>query len=205
MNAVVEKILDSLVLALVLLGVAVFVIAAAGAVPTSPILPVSDPIWRSALALLGVGLVVVGLLKSRNDRPGIVRDRWKRYGFRIEGLTPGQTVRTDDGWLEVRGTYKTKPEADVVALFVTRQVRDLWWPMRPAVSFEAGNRWVGRVHLGSAPPSQEVIVLALVGPNGQVLRDYYEKVGARHGDYQPLDRLTDDTVECDSVIITKVS
>lgn len=67
-----EKIIDKLVdrapLAIVVIGVFVFIIGAAGGLPVgSPPLQITDPTWRLGLGVLGIVLATAGLLLLREE------------------------------------------------------------------------------------------------------------------------------------------
>jgi len=59
----IEKLVDRAPLAIVMIGVVVFVIGAAGGLPLgSPPLQITDPVWRIALGTMGAILVIAGVL-----------------------------------------------------------------------------------------------------------------------------------------------
>lgn len=60
---IVEKLVDRAPLAIVLIGVFVFIIGAAGGLPVgNPPLQITDPVWRIGLGVLGIVLATAGLL-----------------------------------------------------------------------------------------------------------------------------------------------
>lgn len=64
-----EKLIESTPLALILVGVIVFILAAAGSLPIgNPPIQIIDPTWKAGLGLLGIVLILVGLTLVVRER-----------------------------------------------------------------------------------------------------------------------------------------
>lgn len=73
-KSTIEKLIDSAPLAVILIGVVVVTLGAAGGLPIgNPPLQVTDPGWKIALGVMGAVLVLGGLLL-------VVRERWASTG-----------------------------------------------------------------------------------------------------------------------------
>jgi hypothetical protein len=80
---IIEKFVDRAPLAIVVIGVFVFIIGAAGGLPVgSPPLQITDPVWRIGLGVLGIVLAIAGLLlqfregaKSKADTKEVEKEK----------------------------------------------------------------------------------------------------------------------------------
>jgi protein-S-isoprenylcysteine O-methyltransferase Ste14 len=108
-----NKLIDHAPLAITVMGVVVFLAAAAGGLPVSePPLAVASSGWRIVLALLGAGLVSAGILLllagSGTGRAGRdVTTNAGRYGIRIDRPRPMEQIATAN--VVVIGSYAVRP------------------------------------------------------------------------------------------------
>ena len=200
-----EKLIDRAPLAVIVIGVVVFIIGAAGGLPTgNPPLQVTDFTWRIGLGLIGLILVLVGLLLIvREEQPSISKNP-KVYGVKIE--SPTNMAQVSETIAIVSGRYSTKPPDGTLRLFtVTTPDDKSFWPQEIVKNFDdAKKKWSARVHLGGNPRYSMFIVVALVGQASQKFWDYYYKVGEKTN-WTPIDGpLPKDVGECDRVWVERV-
>lgn len=68
-KSAIEKLIESTPLAIILVGVIVFILAAVGGLPIgNPPIQILDPTWKNGLGLLGVALILVGLALVIRER-----------------------------------------------------------------------------------------------------------------------------------------
>lgn len=68
-RSAIEKLIESAPLAVILIGVVVFILAAAGGLPVgNPPIQIIDPTWKYGLGILGVILILVGLVLLIRER-----------------------------------------------------------------------------------------------------------------------------------------
>lgn len=69
---IVEKLLDSAPLTIIIIGIIVFIVGAAGGLPIGdPPLQVTDSTWRLALGLMGGVLVIIGVMLIIREQNGV--------------------------------------------------------------------------------------------------------------------------------------
>ena len=176
----VAKLIDRAPLAVIVIGVLVFIIGAAGGLPIgNPPLQVTDFAWRVGLGAMGLILVAAGLLLlSREDEPSIssgYKATASKYGIKIESPREGAQVNE---FVDVAGSYTVKPPDNTLRLFTVMPDGGSFWP-QAIVQFDADKKWHGKVRLSDAPRYAMWIVAAIVDVPGQVLWDYYYKVGEK--------------------------
>lgn len=174
------KLIDRAPLAVIVIGVLVFIIGAAGGLPIgNPPLQVTDFAWRVGLGIMGLILVAAGLLLlSREDGLLISRGHKataSKYGIKIDSPREGAQVVE---FVDVAGSYTVKPPDNALRLFTVMPESGSFWP-QAIVQFDADKKWHGKVRLSDAPRYAMWIVAAVVDASGQVLWDYYYKVGER--------------------------
>lgn len=78
-KTIIEKILESVPLAIFIIGTILFVIAAVGGIPIgTPPLQITDPLWKLALGIMGFIMVCVGLLFVVRERKIFVSENQKK-------------------------------------------------------------------------------------------------------------------------------
>ena len=201
-KSTIEKVISNTPLALVLIGLLLVVIGAAGGWP-SPALQVNESGWRIALAAMGVVVVGVGgLLLWREKAPPASTPSCEVYGIKIVYPRNGQEVEAD---FEIYGTYKTKPPNEkIVQVFHGPPGTPAYWPIIEAkVNFDVERKtWHTGARIGGNPAPRDIVV-ALMEQAGQALCDYYHKVGEETGKWPGIITLTPDIVECDRVTIKR--
>jgi hypothetical protein len=202
----IQKILENTSLVVVVLGLVLFVIAAAGTVPFTAIV-ISEPTWRIALSILGVIVAVGGSFYMWFGPRQPERIDWKSYGVKIEHPLPGDLI---DEHFDVSGTYKKELpnnlRIEVIEIDADRTA--IRYRPRKTAFIEDGRRWrAAHVFGGSEKESgrSRLLFVALVGKSGQSLIDYYGKVGETYNykDRPSIDRLTEDVYECDRVRVRR--
>lgn len=124
------------------------------------------------------------------------------YGIKILSPTHGEIKY---GRFEVKGSFEWKPSEGTLWLFVTSPDGMEHWPQEAIqVDFES-KRWKGFAALYERPSREARIVVASVGESGQILCDYYRRVGHETGHYPPLLKLPSDIVKLDEVKVYKVA
>ena len=196
-------------LAVVIVGVVVFIIGAAGGLSISGLnLQVSDLTWRVALGVLGSIITVSGLLlfwlDASKNKAHLSRNK---YGIRIKSPSRDHTEHSDA--VKLVGGYKVKPPSQSLRLLIASEDKTQYWPHRIIEQFDEGEKeWFASASL-EQPKSGEkygvLIILALVGPTGKALWDYYYKIGQKHRVWEPLYPLPPDVIECDEVHVLKQS
>lgn len=184
----IAKLIDRAPLAVIVIGVIVFVIGAAGGLPIgNPPLQITDFAWRVGLGVMGLILVTAGLLLlSRENGPltkGSPKTNAARYGIKIESPREGAQVSE---FVEIIGSYTVKPPDNTLRLFTVVPDGHWFWPQAIAQFDSTEKKWYGKVRLGEAPRYAMFIVAAIVDAPRQVLWDYYYKVGEQTN-WHPID------------------
>jgi len=201
-KSIVEKLMNNPAPVLILIGLFLVVIGAAGGWP-SPALQVNELGWRIVLAAIGVIVAGVGglLLWRESASPGLPPS-CDAYGIRIVSPRPGADIEAED---EIHGTCeKTLPKDTVMRVFHIASEDQVYWPMLEAnVHFDLEHKtWHTRSFIGGGPGPRD-IVIALMGPAGQALWRYYVKVIKETDKWVGIDALTPDIVECARVGIVR--
>jgi hypothetical protein len=209
-RSVLKKLVEHAPLAVTVMGVVVFLAAAAGGLPVGePPLAVASVAWRIALALLGTGLAVAGVLlmlpESQTRAAGHdFTAEVERYSIRIDSPRPMSQIPT--AYLTITGSYAVRPPASALRLF-TLSTPDgkLVQPQAIVETFDEERRlWSADVHLPDPPRYSVFIVAALVGKTGEKLWDYYFKVGATGAAVLLDGPLPPDIVECQRIWVERV-
>src|SRR6185503_2621682 len=135
-KAVLEKLIDRAPLAIVIIGVLVFIIGAAGGLPVgNPPLQVVDFVWRIGLGAMGLILTTAGLLllvregKIINSDPPV-----EHYGIKIVSPKSGAQLNGDRH--DFSGIYKVKPRDKFVVFFEIHTDNYHYWPKSSPVTFD---------------------------------------------------------------------
>ena len=204
-KSTIGRLIDRTPLAVIVIGVILFVIGAAGGWP-SPSLQVNEMGWRVALGAMGVVVAGIGGLLLRRETRAIPRGSSEvylasDYGIKIEMPRNGAEL---GGRPEVSGSYTKKPPDGALRLFVVVSDGSYFWPQEVVKQFDTKNKkWYARIYLGGSPSYGAVIIAAIVGQSSQILWDYYYKVGPQTG-WSPIDGWPADVIECDKVGVTRV-
>lgn len=205
-----NKLIEHTPLAVTVIGVVVFVAAAAGGLPLgNPPLSVTNTIWRVTLAVLGVGLVASGILLMRSPLGKSARDQEMLrevgcYGIQIDSPRAMSQIATSE--VVITGSYTVRPPEGALRLFtLTTPDGKLIQPQAIVETFdEERNRWSARVRLARPPRYSLFIVATIVGKSGEKLWDYYFKVATDGRDIPLAGPLPPDIVECDRIWVERV-
>lgn len=184
----IAKLIDRAPLAVIVIGVLVFIIGAAGGLPLgNPPLQVTDFAWRVGLGAMGLILVAAGLLLlSREDGFLVTRSPKagaSRYGIRIESPREGAHVGE---FVDVFGSYAVRPPDNTLRLFTIVPDGGWFWPQAIAQVDAIEKKWHAKIKLSDAPRYAMFIAAAIVDGPGQALWDYYYKLGEKTG-WTPID------------------
>jgi hypothetical protein len=127
----------------------------------------------------------------------------QKSGNDIKVISPSDGEKADLTFI-VSGTYKIKPYISHLQLFTTTHYGSGYWPQEVAGFDESKNTWHARVNIGGIPIDKPVIiVVALVGPEGQALCNYYNKVGQQTQRWPSIDVLTSDISEVGRITVIR--
>lgn len=143
---IIRQLIDRVPLALVVIGVMVFVIGAAGGLPLgSPPLRITDSTRRVGLGIMGAVLAGAGLLLltygERSDDPG--RTKVAKYGVKI--INPRTQKQEGGKTIEVIGRYAVKPPKDALWLFILTPHDGRFWPKANIQDFDDQKMWRSNV------------------------------------------------------------
>jgi hypothetical protein len=201
-KSMLAKLIDNTPLALVVIGLFLFVIGAAGGWPNPP-LQVTESGWRIALAAFGAFIGITGTLSFWRER---TRERTATQvlscdacDIKLVSPAVGEHVKHS---FPVSGTYQKLPEG--IAIWVVtvhgNSKNRQYWPQARATVDRQNRTWYSQVNwVGGEKSETKEILVFLVGKEGQVLIDYYDKAGNENQKWPSITKLTSDMVECTSV------
>jgi hypothetical protein len=201
-----EKLLNSLVkntpLAVVVIGVLLVVIGAAGGLPQLS-LKVAEPGWRFASGAAGTLVAGFGgfLILRAPSRSSNLAALAEGYGLKIFSPVNASDVKE---YVGVFGTFKNRPP-DKSVWIIERSLRSgvNSFKRRPLFD-ETDKRWSApQCRLGGKTGEKRVLFVAVVGDSGQALADYYFKVGNETGQWPGIETLPLDIVPCDSIQVRR--
>lgn len=202
-KAIVEKLIDHAPLAVVVAGVIVFIIGAAGGLPIGTrALQIRDYGWRIGLGIMGAILVGTGLLlltygHRRPTSEEVYTAQVRQYGIKF--INPRDQKQEGGQYLEVIGHYTTKPPNDALWLFIVTPQDGRYWPKANIQNFDSVKTWRGKVWIADGNYSAN-LVAAIVGKASQTWLRYYNNVVARQVSEAFLESpFPSDVSECDRV------
>jgi hypothetical protein len=174
----VTKLIDNTPLAIIAIGLLLFVIGAAGGWP-SPKLQVNEPGWRIGLAIMGVAMSAMGAaLIWRARTPGKIEEGIREnFGIQItqpehKDIVPNQ--------IEVKGTFGKKPPTGINLLVIDFSVRSGSVYLRKVpVLDEKLRTWRAAITVGGNPGDERIIKVVTMGKDGLALWNYVEIVSSR--------------------------
>jgi hypothetical protein len=188
-----EKILAPLFkntpLALVVIGLLLIVIGAAGGIEKLDLV-IDNPGWR--ILITGMGAVVASfaalLIWRESGGEARVPDA-RQYGIEITATgTVGRRVNLE-------GRYRKKPPEDIVVI-IERNNRTGDHYLQHAPNFDPKlPKWHGQYGIGSG---ERTLTIALMGKCAKSMKNYYDLVGTQTK-WQGIRDLPSDFVRCDSV------
>jgi hypothetical protein len=210
MDKFIEKVLENTPLAVMVIGLFLFVIGAAGGWP-KPELQVNQTGWRLALAGMGVVVFLIGGLffwRERTRGGEVKQQSNEDWEIKITSHRNGDRVT---GRFDVKGSYSLRPSGDyVVKLLEMSPNTHKYWPKREVV-FHSDNTWTASsISVGGDPDSERIIIIAALGKGGQALGDYFDDVEEETRQLRRrlkgetirlpgIPRLTSDVVKCDEI------
>jgi hypothetical protein len=185
---------------LVIIGLLLLIIGANGGWP-QPYLCINEIIWRIILAVMGFIVSLTGIfiiIREKKDRKTI---SVKNYGIKI--LSPEKNQGVGDR-VDITGIFEKWPEHQTVKLFIKSPKTNEYWPQPKPISIDKNKEsWKGQVYMGCDIGKERNIVIALINEGGQSLCDYYEKVGKKTNQWIGVQKLPNDVIECDSVLVIR--
>jgi hypothetical protein len=186
-------------LAVMVVGALLVVIGAAGGIQKIS-LSIPELGWRIALAVMGAvvaGLGVILIWRRGRDvqaSPEEIKDYELKIAFPTREQEVGERIR-------MSGTYKRKPPTGSVVILDQSLADGRYWFKRSLVDFEEPNRWSADLHIAGQPPTHRKICIAVAGPAGKALLEYYFTVTKETEKYVGVSTLTPDIAVCDSVVV----
>jgi hypothetical protein len=199
-----EKALETLIkntpFALVVIGIALFLIGAAGGSERLG-LRVAEPAWR--LALLGMGTVVAGfgallVWRGRGDvEPSVLA---REYGLKIKAPISGSDVGER---IQVVGTYKERPPERSVVLIEQSARSGTYWFMKRPVFDDNSKQWLADCRVGGESGAQRYVHVAVIGRSAQAFWDYYFRAGEGTNHWPGIQTLPPDVILCDNIKVRR--
>jgi hypothetical protein len=151
-KSVIEALIKNSPLALVLIGLLLFLIGAAGGW-SKPALQVNELGWRVALAAMGgvvagLGGLLIWRVKSDEESPASA----KKYGIQI--VYPGNLAKIGND-VEVSGTYNIKPPDNSIILIERRPDAQEYWFKNPSLLMRRGSIGMPTSSLERVPARRE--------------------------------------------------
>jgi hypothetical protein len=145
------------------------------------------------LLSVGVGLVL------HQQRAVLGSAKIDPAKYRIKILFPEMNQEVGKH-LDIKGTYKSLPEAGVqIWVFEFSPTSQKYYPKR-SVIVTNDEKWESLAcGMKGNPGERRELVVALVGPAGQALCEYYRTVGDTTKNWVGIRTLTPDTMICDRV------
>ncbi len=123
------------------------------------------------------------------------------YGIKVTSPTSGASV---GGQFPVSGSFTSKPpEGSLLIIVKSLDSSDYWPSSTPVQINEVSRTWSGEASIFGNPPVRQEIIAMVVGKSGRALYDYYLKVGNKTQDWESINALTDDAMECDRIVVEK--
>jgi len=196
MDKVIEALTNNSPLALIIIGLILFVISASSKLPYFDT-PIEDQGWRIALAVMGGVVASLGglLLWRENEQEAVTRV--KRYEIKITSHRNGELV---DDRFTLQGSFKKKPSGKAAVLEVSE--RNHYYFKRYLHFDDDTKEWSALVKLEESH-AQRKFAIYVLGGAGQALVDYSLKVRERYGTRPSIDILTPDARKCAEVNLVR--
>jgi hypothetical protein len=197
-TTIVEKLIDNAPLLVLVLGVVAFVPGATGGIDTSQVrLPVTDPIGRGALMLLGTALVLAGGMQLWADRRHKA-SAIPQQDYRLRITYPLDQARVPIE-LQIRGTYEIEPP-DGLARVIELIPNTNRCHAKSRITINRSQKtWLADVKFGGKSGERRVFVVVLAGKSADLLFEYYRVVGRETGHWVGIPGLPPDVVPCSQV------
>ena len=195
-----ESVLKNTPIALVIIGLIVLLIGAAGIWSNLPI-QINELVWRKTVAIIGGIVSSIGVLLiilERFQKNQILSPTQKKFDLQI--TSPNKDViKTTPLIFEISGTYSGELIDNTIQIYVVGG--NEYYPIMKPNDYTASNGiWIANVGMGTeGNPGPKTIVVAVGGRGAQALYKYYWKVGTEKKVWVSIDMLPPDLVECDRV------
>jgi hypothetical protein len=151
------------------------------------------------LLLVGVVLCLVGAILAwrqhfSDGKRGILKD----YGFKIDEPSFGNRVVSP---VIIRGSFKFRPPDGMARIIEFIPTTGSYFPKAPLQIDPKTNRWSCKTQFGGQPGEQREFVVALCGPDSDIMFGYHQKVGKEAQRWIGLDKLPSDTVLKTRVVV----
>jgi hypothetical protein len=199
MERIIQALIKNSPLALIILGILLLVLVAAGGW-TSQGVVIQETGWRIAVAAMGVVVATLGgllLWRSHNSAtPSPDQAPAEKYGVRISD-PPNNSILGSR--FELKGTYDKKPPSNGCAIFSVGV--DRHYHFQQYINFEnnTDRSWSATLKFNRLP-GRRIIKVVELGRAGQALVEYQRKL--QHAGYWiGIETLTPDVVVCASITI----
>jgi hypothetical protein len=174
-------------LVLVILGVVVVVVGAAGGVPFTQLI-IAQIEWRIGLAILGVAVAAGGGLLLYSGQTG-KRAKPTKCNFKITNVEHNGAVqlresdtRKNKNYYDLHGRYDKKPpDGYSVAIIEFDPGTDTNYRLRKKAAVYDDNTWQARDIYARQSGIRLEIAVVYVSASGDALWQYYDKVRKRNG------------------------
>jgi hypothetical protein len=123
----------------------------------------------------------------------------RKFGLTIESPKNGQRIGTEV--LAEGKAGSVDPGKRVVLIECVPGIQNCYWFKGTATILENRGRWFMQAYFGGKPEETRILKLAILGPDGQALMDYYDLVAPEINWRTGVPKLTNDTVWCDEVSV----
>jgi len=126
----------------------------------------------------------------------------EKYGFEITSPVTGTEKRVGNGFFDIFGSYASEPPRGYRAAII-ELLEPNGFVFRRKVVFERGRWEATRIWHGLQSKKKRTFQIVLVGPNGNVLWNYWETVGDKYNyDVPEIKERTDDILTCDAITVS---
>lgn len=149
-----------------------------------------------------VNEIEVGPLKfGFPPQPPLLSTTCERYGIKITSPQRGAYLVGQE--FDAFGSFAVEPPKGSLWLIYASPDGRTYWPQFTVETDPVRKTWKGKFIIGGDQFVTTDIVAAVTGKSGQILFDYFKKVGLETGSYPAIERLTDDVVECDRITVIR--
>lgn len=174
-----EKLFSNSALSALVLSIFLIAIASLGGIPIGTQFQPVDNTGRIALYFVGAILLIMSIFMLLGSQKSA--NIPKRNSYRITMDIPQASPDEKATLVEfqdtpVSGKFSVKPPIGMFQLFVYDHKRNRYWPQNYQNITWSDGTWAGTVRIGGTG-YDVTIVAALIPPSGQVMCDYYFKMG----------------------------
>jgi hypothetical protein len=191
-ESIFKKLLENTPLVIIVIGLFLFVLGAAGGLSKADLKIESTP-WRIALAAMGAIVSIVGglFLVRENSGGSSSKELSKDYGIKISHPKNGDEVGNP---VKLFGTYKIKPPKDLIRIVEYSPMLNQYWP-KEYIKFDNNGDWDTEITIGGSGEKRKIFIVA-IGGDTKALLDYSKKVGKETNRWIGIENLTSDFSEC---------